>query len=58
MTIIMISHDISVLLGYAKKVLYVNQEAKEHELPQINNQIAKEHFCEVEMLMQSQYFKN
>ena len=57
-TIIMISHDISVLLGYAKKVLYVNQEAKEHELPQINNQIAKEHFCEVEMLMQSQYFKN
>ena len=56
-TIIIISHDISILLGYAKKALYVNGEVTEHALPKISNQDSKEHFCEVEMLLQSQYFQ-
>lgn len=55
-TIIMISHDVSILLGYAKKVLYVNKEVTEHSLPNNINtncdaNISEEHFCEVEMLM-------
>ncbi|TLD83298.1 metal ABC transporter ATP-binding protein [Helicobacter sp. MIT 11-5569] len=54
--IIMISHDVSVLLGYAKKVLYVNKEVKVHNLPNnintaCNTDAFDEHFCEVEMLM-------
>lgn len=57
-TIIIISHDISILLGYAKKVLYVNREVTEHELPKISDQSIQEHFCEVEMLLQSQYSQN
>ncbi|WP_299550082.1 metal ABC transporter ATP-binding protein [uncultured Helicobacter sp.] len=55
-TIIMISHDVSILLGYAKKVLYVNKEVMVHNLPNNINttydaNVFKEHFCEVEMLM-------
>lgn len=55
-TIIMISHDVSVLLGYAKKVLYVNKEVMVHNLPNTidtawNFNTFEEHFCEVEMLM-------
>ncbi|TLD87900.1 metal ABC transporter ATP-binding protein [Helicobacter sp. MIT 05-5294] len=53
-TIIMISHDVSVLLGCAKKVLYVNKEVTTHDLPS-NMRIPcdsdiKEHFCEVELM--------
>lgn len=53
-TIIMISHDVSVLLGYAKKVLYVNKEVTTHDLPS-NIEIPcnsndMEHFCEVELM--------
>ncbi|MCI5968810.1 metal ABC transporter ATP-binding protein [Helicobacter sp.] len=55
-TIIMITHDVSILLGYAKKVLYVNKEVMVHNLPNnISSAYAinafDEHFCEVEMLM-------
>lgn len=53
-TIIMISHDVSVLLGYAKKVLYVNKEVMAHDLPSYicgANLNEEEHFCEAEMLM-------
>lgn len=54
-TILMISHDVSVLLGYAKKVLYVNKEVKVHHLPSnlstSSTHFLEEHFCEVEMLM-------
>ncbi|MBX7490116.1 metal ABC transporter ATP-binding protein [Helicobacter turcicus] len=55
-TIIMISHDVSILLGYAKKVLYVNKEVTVHYLPKnidtaCDTNGFDEHFCEVEMLM-------
>lgn len=54
-TIIIISHDISILLGFAKQVLYVNKEAIIHELPKIHtNKKEDEHFCEIEMLMEYQ----
>ena len=50
-TIIMISHDISILYGYAKKVLYVNKEVTIHKLPQTNKNQNDRHFCEIEMMM-------
>lgn len=55
-TIIMISHDVSILMGYAKQVLYVNKEVTVHNLPKkinttYNINSADEHFCEVEMLL-------
>lgn len=54
-TIIMISHDVSVLLGCAKKVLYVNKEVTTHDLPSNINVLCDshskgEHFCEVELM--------
>ncbi|MDD6055826.1 MAG: metal ABC transporter ATP-binding protein [Helicobacter sp.] len=51
-TIIIISHDVSVLLGYAKKVLHINKEIIVHNLPTINLESKDEHFCEVEMLLE------
>lgn len=54
-TIIMISHDVSVLLDCAKKVLYVNKEVTTHNLPNNINipcdvKTREEHFCEVELM--------
>lgn len=52
-TILMISHDVSVLLGYAKKVLYVNKEVTTHNLPSdvnVSSSIGDKHFCEVELM--------
>jgi len=50
-TIIVVSHDISVILGYASKVAYINKKLV------IHNSIEKDiidrdngHFCEVEMI--------
>ncbi len=55
-TIIMISHNVSVLLGYARKILYVNKEVMIHHLPNhlrdaYEKKRQDEHFCEVEMLL-------
>ncbi|MEA3352669.1 MAG: ABC transporter ATP-binding protein [Campylobacterota bacterium] len=51
-TIILVSHDISVIMGYADKVAHINKSINFHDLcnkPQkIDNK--QEHFCEVEML--------
>jgi len=51
-TIVVVSHDISVILGYASKVAHINKKLTFHDisdkkdnLPNSNN-----HFCEVEML--------
>lgn len=54
-TIIMISHDVSVLFSCAKKVLYVNKEVTTHNLPSNMNvpcdsHTESEHFCEVELM--------
>ncbi|WP_257875418.1 ABC transporter ATP-binding protein [Helicobacter sp. 12S02232-10] len=48
-TIIVISHDLSILLGYASRVLYVNREVVVHKIPKINLD-TDGHICEVDLL--------
>lgn len=48
-SILVISHDISVLLGYAKKVLYINKNAIPHTIPKLNLEF-NSHICEVDIL--------
>lgn len=48
-TIIVISHDISILLGYASKVLSVNREAVLHDVPQFDVSFDG-HICEIDIL--------
>ncbi len=52
LTVIVVSHDISVILGYANKVAYINKRLTFHDVesrfrPEGGED---EHFCEVEML--------
>lgn len=49
MSIIVVSHDIALTLGYAKKVLYVNKYALTHHIPQCDLDL-KQHICEVDIL--------
>lgn len=50
--IVVVSHDISVLLNYAKNVAHVNKNLVYHHLKNIEEQIntEDEHMCEVELL--------
>lgn len=52
MTVVVISHDISVLLNYAKNVAHVNKNLVYHHLdnvtPDLNS--TDDHLCEVELL--------
>lgn len=48
-TIIVISHDISILLGYASKVLSVNREVVLHDAPSLEISFDG-HICEVDIL--------
>ncbi|MGM0518050.1 MAG: metal ABC transporter ATP-binding protein [Campylobacterota bacterium] len=50
--IVVVSHDISVLLNYARKVAHVNKNLKYHSLEEIQGDIktTDEHLCEVELL--------
>ena len=52
MCIVVVSHDISVLLNYAKNVAHVNRNLVYHTLENMKNNIQKddEHLCEVELL--------
>lgn len=51
MTIIVVSHDISVLLNYAQKVAHINKNIVFHTLENIHRDIKDdEHICEVELL--------
>jgi len=52
MTIVVVSHDISVILGYATKVAHINKKLVFHDIPTKAKSldIDSEHFCEVEML--------
>ncbi len=52
MTIVVVSHDISVLLNYAKNVAHVNKNLVYHSLGdmQKNIQNSDGHLCEVELL--------
>jgi zinc transport system ATP-binding protein len=52
--IVVVSHDISVLLNYAKNVAHVNKNLVYHSLDKIHQNINTntndEHLCEVELL--------
>lgn len=50
MSIIVVSHDISLTLGYAKKVLYINKNAVIHEIPHFSFDVSGGHICEVDLL--------
>lgn len=50
-TIVVVSHDLSIMLEYASSVLHVNRKATFHNLNEKRALYAKdEHFCEVELL--------
>jgi len=51
-TVIVVSHDISIILEYATKVAYINRTLVLHDLKMDKNQFdtSNEHFCEVELL--------
>ena len=53
-TIIVVSHDISIILEYAKTVAHINRRLSYHDISNkqtlFHTHNAKEHFCEVEML--------
>lgn len=46
-TIIVVSHDISVILNYANKVVHINKKLTQHTLS--HQEKNKAHFCEVEL---------
>ncbi len=51
-SIVVVSHDISVLLNYAKNVAHVNKNLVYHHLKNTDEQVSldDEHMCEVELL--------
>lgn len=51
-TVIVVSHDLSVILNYAKKVAHINKKLSFHDLSSFENSFAsqKDHICEVELL--------
>ena len=52
-TIVVVSHDISVILGYASKVAHINKIITYHDISKKENKLhsnQNDHFCEVEML--------
>ena len=52
-TIVVVSHDISVILSYASKVAHINKAITYHDISKNENKIhanKNDHFCEVEML--------
>lgn len=51
-TVIVVSHDISVILGYANKVAHINKTLTFHDIKHKTKHLNEQddHFCEVEML--------
>ena len=52
MTIIVVSHDISIIMGYASKVAHINRHLSFHDTRSLKTSLASsnEHVCEVELL--------
>lgn len=52
MSIVVVSHDISVLLNYAKNVAHINKNLVYHTLDNVHKNVNSndEHLCEVELL--------
>jgi zinc transport system ATP-binding protein len=58
-TIIVVSHDISVVFGYANKVAHINRKLTYHNNIQASNKINQdEHFCEIELIQMLSDTKN
>ena len=49
-TIVVVSHDISIILGYANKVAHINRTLTYHDISTQKTHQHDGHFCEVEML--------
>jgi len=51
-TVIVVSHDISVILQYASKVAHINKTLAFHDLSSIKKEFdtSSSHICEVELL--------
>jgi len=50
-TIVVVSHDLSIILEYATNVLHINKKATFHDISKKRKFFTKqEHFCEVELL--------
>jgi zinc transport system ATP-binding protein len=51
-TIVVISHDISVVLKYATKAVYINKKLTYHDLSKMKNDFKnlESHVCEIELL--------
>jgi zinc transport system ATP-binding protein len=49
-TVVVVSHDISVILQYANKVAHINKTLTYHDILNKANISNDDHFCEVEML--------
>ncbi len=47
-TIIVVSHDISVIIQYANTVIHINKTLSSHDISELKSQ-NHEHFCEVEL---------
>ncbi len=55
MAIIVISHNISAILRYAHKIIYINKTAILHDVPNVNIPgvaESSEHFCEIDLFYQ------
>jgi len=53
-TLVVVSHDISLLFGYVKKVAYVNRSIKMHTLKNTTEFFCQDdHFCEVELIQKA-----
>lgn len=48
-TIIVVSHDISVIMQYANTVVHINKTLSFHDMSSLKNKNKTEHFCQVEL---------
>ncbi|WP_428737995.1 metal ABC transporter ATP-binding protein [Sulfurimonas sp.] len=58
-TIIVVSHDLSVVLQYANKVAHINKTLTFHDISSLQQNLhtSPNHFCEVELLEMMQGYK-
>jgi len=56
-TIIVVSHDISVIMKYANSIVHINKTLSYHDITAIKKENPKEHFCEVELFKQFRKIK-
>jgi len=48
-TIIVVSHDISVIMQYANTVVHINKTLSYHDVSNLKKENKTQHFCEVEL---------